>query len=169
MKTDDIKNLLNRFYLGETSPEEEKQLADFLLQEDIPSEFLSDRKLFLALHGHSVEVPYASSEKIESLIDSFKDEGLSNKKVKPLLHVRYWAIGVAASLALIFGVSQFQKSRQTSPVAFTDTYKNPDDAYRATMDALQLFSQNFSKGTQTVEKANARLEETQKIINKSTK
>lgn len=167
MKTDNIKQLLERFYSGETSPEEEKLLADFLLQDNVSDEFLTDKKLFLALNENLVEVPQSSSKAIESLIDSF-GEIPSEKKVKKL-HIRYWAIGVAASLAIIFGVSQFQKNQQADSTLFTDTYKNSDDAYRATMDALQLFSKNFSKGTESVEKANARLEKAQEIISKSTK
>ena len=168
MNTTDIKGLLQKFYEGETSLEEEKILADFLLQENVSDEFLPDKKLFLALSENSVDVPLASGKKIESLIDSFKNEDSSDKKVKKL-HIGYWAIGVAASVAIIFGVSQIQKSQQTEATLFTDTYKNPDDAYRATMNALQLFSDNFSKGTESVEKANAQLEKAQQIINKSTK
>lgn len=168
MNTTDIKGLLQKFYEGETSLEEEKILADFLLQENVSDEFLPDKKLFFALSENSVDVPTESSKKIESLIDSFKNEDSSDKKVKKL-HIGYWAIGVAASVAIIFGVSQFQKSQQAEAALFTDTYKNPDDAYRATMNALQLFSDNFSKGTESVEKANAQLEKAQQIINKSTK
>lgn len=168
MNTTDIKGLLQKFYEGETSSEEEKILADFLLQENVSDEFLPDKKLFFALSENSVDVPTESSKKIESLIDSFKNEDSSDKKVKKL-HIGYWAIGVAASVAIIFGVSQFQKSQQAEAALFTDTYKNPDDAYRATMNALQLFSDNFSKGTESVEKANAQLEKAQHIINKSTK
>ena len=168
MDTNNIKDLLEKFYQGETSLEEEKALADFLLQENTPDEFLSDKRLFRALHETAVDIPLESSRDIESLIDSFKEENSSDKKIKTL-HIKYWAIGVAASLALILGVRQFQKSQQADPVFFTDTYNNPDDAYRATMDALQLFSENFSKGTESVEKANAQLEKAQEIINKSTK
>lgn len=168
MNTNNIKDLLEKFYEGDTSLEEEQILADFLLQDDVPDEFLSDKKLFRALSENQVEVPPTSSKAIESLIDSFSEEKSSDNKAKKL-HVRYWAIGVAASAALIFGVSQFQKNQPADSTFFTDTYKNPDDAYQATMNALQLFSENFSKGTESVEKANAQLGKAQEIINKSTK
>lgn len=168
MDTNNIKNLLEKFYQGETSLEEEKALKNFLLQDNVHDKFLSDQKIFRALNETSVEVPIESSKAIESLIDSFEEEESSDRKIKTL-NIKYWAIGVAASLALILGVRQFQKSQQAESALYTDTYKNPDDAYRATMDALQLFSENFSKGTESVEKANAQLEKAQEIINKSTK
>jgi hypothetical protein len=120
------------------------------------------------LNENPVEISHNSGKAIESLIDSFNEEESSDKKMKKL-HIRYWAIGIAASIAIIFGVSQFQKSQTAESTLFTDTYKNSDDAYRATMDALQLFSENFSKGTESVEKANAQLEKAQKIISKSIK
>ncbi|HBG80806.1 MAG TPA: hypothetical protein DDW74_08795, partial [Porphyromonadaceae bacterium] len=59
--------------------------------------------------------------------------------------------------------------QQAESTLFTDAYKNPDDAYRATVEALQLFSDNFSKGTESVEKANMHLEKAQEIINQSLK
>jgi len=34
-----------------------------------------------------------------------------------------------------------------------DTYQNPNDAYRATMHALQLFSDNFEKACQPIRKS----------------
>ena len=46
----------------------------FLLQENVSDEFLPDKKLFFALSENSVDVPTESSKKIESLIDSFKNE-----------------------------------------------------------------------------------------------
>ncbi len=168
MNKNDIKNLLEKFYEGETSLKEEKILAGFLLQDNVPDEFSSDKKLFCALNENPVEISHNSGKAIESLIDSFNEEESSDKKMKKL-HIRYWAIGIAASIAIIFGVSQFQKSQTAESTLFTDTYKNSDDAYRATMDALQLFSENFSKGTESVEKANAQLEKAQKIISKSIK
>ncbi|MDO5664211.1 MAG: hypothetical protein Q4G63_03005 [Bacteroidia bacterium] len=168
MNTTNIKNLLEKFYRGETSPEEEKALADFLLRDNIPDEFLSDKKLFRALNETSVEVPLESSRAIELFIDSFEEKELSERKTKTL-NIKYWIIGAAASLALIFGVKLFQENQQIESTLFTDTYNDPNDAYRATMDALQLFSKNFSKGVESVEKANAQLEKAQEIINKSTK
>lgn len=160
MNSNDIRKLVKKFYEGKTSLEEERTLADFLLRDNVPDEFFPDSKLFYALNTHSMA--------IASLIDSFKEEQPSDKKIK-MSHAKYWAIGVAASFALILGVRQFQKSQQAESTLFTDTYKNPDDAYRATVEALQLFSDNFSKGTESVEKANMHLEKAQEIINQSLK
>ena len=168
MNTNDIKILLEKFYNGETSTEEEKALADFFLGEGVPDEFLSDRRLFCALSETPVEVPYESTQAVESLIDSFREEQPARKSIKTF-GLTYSIAGVAASLALIFGVIQYQKNRQQEATSLADTYKTPDEAYRATVDALQLFSENFSKGTESMEKANRHLEKAQEIINQSLK
>lgn len=163
----DIKILLDKFYRGETSRDEEKKLALFFTQESLPDEFSADKKVFLALNECTVEIPRETSRKIESLIDSF-EESPAKKPVKRL-QIKHWAIAAAASLLLILGIGHFYKNQQKEQPLLTDTYNSPDDAYRATMDALQLFSENFAKGAKPVEKANAHLAETQKIVNQSLK
>jgi hypothetical protein len=74
---------------------------------------------------------------------------------------------VAASVLLVFGIRFFVQSDSPKPALMADTYQNPDDAYRATMHALQLFSDNFEKGMQPIEKAAVHVEKTQKIIHQT--
>ncbi|HHT29094.1 MULTISPECIES: hypothetical protein [Petrimonas] len=167
MESNDIRKLLEKFYQGDTSLEEEKVLTAFFLQDDIPDELLSDKRLFCALNSESVEVPEESARTIEMLIDSFGEAEPSIRKIR-FFHARYWMAGVAASLALLFGINEFQK-QQRETALFSDTYNSPDEAYRATVAALQLFSENFSMGTESVEKANMHLEKAQEIINHSLK
>ena len=47
MKQEDIKQLLEKYWQGETSIEEEKQLHDFFLGNDIPEEWKKYRMLFV--------------------------------------------------------------------------------------------------------------------------
>lgn len=168
MNVAEIKNLLDKFYRGETSDSEEKILVRFFGESEVPEEFRPDQKLFAMLGKNRVKVPEDSARKIESLIDSFSCES-DTKKTSKRPRIFYLATAIAASLALVFGIAQFRKNQSADKPQFADTYKNPDDAYRATMDALQLFSQNFSKGTESIEKANAQLEKAHEIIQKSTK
>lgn len=166
MKTKDIEILLEKFYAGESTVNEEKKIAEFLSKDDLHEKFLPDRKVFEALSENCVNVPSVSAQKIESLIDSFA-EGTSNRRPKTR-SIKYWAVGIAASLALIFAVNMFQKNNKEETTLLVDTYETSDEAYKATIEALQLFSENFSKGTQAVEKANTKFQKAQEIINKST-
>ncbi len=167
METKYIEILLDKFYAGESTVEEEKQIAELLFRDNLPKKFMPDREVFEALNKNNVNVPANSAREIESLIDSFAEKTSTQKN--KIRNLKYWSVGIAASLALIFAINMFQKSNQTEGTLLVDTYENSDEAYKTTMEALQLFSENFSKGTETVEKANTKLQKTQEIINKSTK
>lgn len=164
MKIEDVKILLDKFYRGETSLDEEKRLSDFFRQENVPLELEHDRKVFLSLSDNEIQVPDNMERSIASLIDSFEDKSV--RKAAKIVSMRYSLIAVAASLLLVVGIGFFYQQHQKTQW-MADTYKNPDEAYTATINALQLFSENFSKGVEPMEKANAHIKETQKIINKS--
>lgn len=166
MKTEDITLLLDKFYRGETSLNEERYLNDFFCQENIPSELERDRNVFLSLAGNDVPVPDKLEWTITSLIDSLDKEEVQKPPRRTILKMRYSLVAVAASLMLLMGIGFFYQQQQKADMP-ADTYNNPDEAYRATMDALQLFSENFSKGIKPMERAEARIEETKQIVNKS--
>ena len=43
MNIEQIKSLLARFYEGQTTPEEERLLADFFRREDVPEDLQEDK------------------------------------------------------------------------------------------------------------------------------
>ena len=53
MTIEQIKSLLARFYEGQTTPEEERLLADFFRREDVPEDLQEDKQLFLLLTSNS--------------------------------------------------------------------------------------------------------------------
>lgn len=167
---DTIKQLLEKFYSGETSLEEEKILTDFFLNNPILSEWEADIKVFLSLTNKEIDTPKETLLEIEKLIDSLQEETCPavSRKAKTS-RIVYFALSVAASLLLIFGIVNFRESRQNNQPLLTDTYTNPDDAYVATMKAMRLFSENFSKGMTSLENANNRLEQTQQLVQKTIK
>ena len=63
MNIEQIKSLLARFYEGQTTPEEERQLADFFRREDVPEDLQEDKQLFLLLAQTSdQEMPRANED-----------------------------------------------------------------------------------------------------------
>ena len=67
---EEIRKLLDRFYLGETTLEEEKILQEYFTSGSIPEELLPDRDLFRALGeaDDSVAVPEGLNQKILNVI-----------------------------------------------------------------------------------------------------
>lgn len=167
MKTGDINTLLDKFYNGETSLEEEALLIELFSQENLAEEWEADRKVVVALSHIQRKAPSSLEQKIDVLIDSFdqKEKSLQQKSRRILMRMRL--IGVAASVSIIIAIamwSQIQHKRVDKTVA--DTFQTPEEAQAATIQALQLFSQHFSKGMQPLKKADKQLEQTQDIVNK---
>jgi hypothetical protein len=71
MQIEEIHKLLDRFYKGETSLDEEKRLSDFFRQEVVPTSLEEDRRVFLSFYDQNVPIPSDLEQRISALIDSF--------------------------------------------------------------------------------------------------
>ncbi len=49
MKVNEIEQLLTRYYDGETSETEEKELKRFFTEEDVPAHLLAEKEIFMQL------------------------------------------------------------------------------------------------------------------------
>lgn len=93
MNKEEIRLLLHRFYLGETTIEEEQRLISLLLSDDCPDDLKAERHVVISLaKDEAVAVPEDLEQKIKTAIRT-ADTGLS----------RRWWMGVAAGLLLIIG------------------------------------------------------------------
>ena len=52
MKVNEIERLLARYYDGETSDTEEKELKRFFTEEDVPAHLLAEKEIFMQLAAH---------------------------------------------------------------------------------------------------------------------
>ena len=81
MNIEQIKSLLARFYEGQTTPEEERLLADFFRREDVPEDLQEDKQLFLLLAQTSdQEMPQDIAEEITAFVNN-----LGQTEKKPVL------------------------------------------------------------------------------------
>ncbi len=141
MKQEQVQKLLEKFYNGETTLEEEKKLRDYFLAGEVPEALAADREYFLAMAGyHSKKSSSSLTTSLESLVDTYTPEArIRRLPVKPALA---WSLSVAASLLILAGV-YITLMRQ----APKDTYSDPQLAYRETQRVLLYVSQQFNKGT----------------------
>lgn len=141
MERNQINSLLQKYYEGMSSRDEERKLLDFFLGSDVPAELDIDRKHFLALadmQNEEIEVPANLESNILARL------AVEQKPVS-LLKSRfvYTAISVAAGLALIVSTFMFLNKQQN-----LGTYDDPQIAYAETKEALELVSQFFNMGTE---------------------
>ena len=81
MNIEQVKSLLSRFYEGQTTPEEERQLVAFFHREDVPEDLQEDKQLFLLLAQTSdQEMPQDIAEEITAFVNN-----LGQTKIQPLI------------------------------------------------------------------------------------
>ncbi|MDR1407470.1 MAG: hypothetical protein LBJ23_05420 [Tannerella sp.] len=142
MKQMDIQQLLEKYYAGETAPEEERRLEDYFLSDGSTDERREkDRKLFRALHEASREVPKGVSARLEATLRRLEESGQPFRT-----HTLWrWAGSAAAVAILCAGIFFATRSDMRQP-AVADTYDNPEEAALMAEKTLRYVSDKLNKG-----------------------
>lgn len=153
MKTDNIKKLLEAFYEGQTTPEQDKDIYSYFVQDDIDLDLEKERNVFLNLHSISEhnEMPTEAKLRLERFIDELaeKEEQHNAKKILPWK----WIGGIAASVLIIASTALYLQTSTPDHKLLVDTYNNPQDAYIETQKAMSLVSSKLNKGFEQYGKA----------------
>lgn len=155
MKEDTIRHLLEKYYNGETDVNEEKILEDYFMHDEVSAEFSVDKEVFCRLaeikENDEPTVPEGMDKRISDNIDMWEKQG---KADKPRYYTLYkYVSGIAAAVVILIGISVFMPKNQEDSAVMQDTFDNPQEAYMATENALQLFAEAFNKGDAQIEKA----------------
>lgn len=144
----DIRKMLDRFYLGETTLEEEKKLYDYFSSNAVPEEFIPDKELFQTMGSgdHAIEVPEDLNQKIISSIDQVERKATRTRRISI-----FSLSGLAAGLLVMIAVYLFY-IRTESPTflathQMADTYENPMDAYEEAKRTLAYVAAKLNNGT----------------------
>ncbi len=178
MTIEQIKSLLARFYEGQTTPEEERLLADFFRREDVPEDLQEDKQLFLLLAQTSdQEMPQDIADEIATFVNN-----LGKSDIQPLTHVSQQRKGViyrlktppkmfyrvAATVAILLaiggGVFFHQQTYTTDP--FRDTCKTPEEAAAELHKANAMITKASQQCLAPTRNAFEQVEDTKEIINK---
>lgn len=168
MKVDEVEKLINAFYEGNTSIEEEKALLHYFRTADVPEHLLAEKEMFLNLAIHEPEVPGGLEKKLSGLIDTWEQAEKEQLSIKPAGKINWrWVSGIAAGILLIFSVWTYTDYHATNVDTLqADTYANPDDALKEAQKALALVSKNLNKGMSQLESANSQMKKVDTILNK---
>jgi len=121
--------LLQRFYSGESTIEEEKELKDFFTANDVPRHLWAEQEMFTY---------YDVGGK-----DEIGGKELENRIINTIERAEYMMSSAAAVVALLI-VAYFAFIFDTS---MQDTYDNPEIAYIQTKETLLLISAKLNEGT----------------------
>ncbi len=143
-----VRKLLERFYQGETSLEEERWLQDYLSSTSVPEELLADQELFRAFKGKedSIVIPRDLNTKILNSIDQQERSRLRTRRIG-----LYSFSGLAAGLLALVAVYVFflrtDEPKLLSAQQGIDTYADPMDAYEEAKKTLAYVSGKLNTGT----------------------
>jgi hypothetical protein len=141
MNTEEIRELLAKYYNAECSEEEESRLKEYFASGTVPDEFLNDKEIF-GYYSHASEIPESSAGFGERIISSFYEKERIEKvhgRRKFILVVS----GIAAGLAILTGVYFFLERDRD----LRDTYSDPETAYNEAMIILYNVSGRLNNGT----------------------
>lgn len=140
MKEEKLKRLLEKYYSGESTDNDEKQLKDFFSYRKTDDSFEADRAFFSALSDLE-KMPDPSSDFENRIVKAITN---IDRQRKVNIFSRHYIsiIGVAAAFLLLIG-SYFIFIYKAEP---KDTYSDPQIAYAETMKILREVSVKFNRG-----------------------
>ncbi len=158
-----IRTLLEKYYSGDTSIDEENTLRNYFEGEDIDSEFITDKDIFLYnIHEKKAE------EYIPDLTDEIWNNIQKNDSGETSNQNRlvYFYLRIAAGIIILFGVYfliQNQIFNKGYKIKYSDTYNNPEQAYKQARETLLYVSVMLNKGTDHMEPIHKVNKEAQKL------
>lgn len=99
-----IDELLDKYFEGETSCEEERELRRFFTEEEVPEHLQMYRPLFAYLNREATSMAEPTEEK--SVTTESAKEVPAQRKPSRLYRTFYAVSGIAAGLLLLFGVAK---------------------------------------------------------------
>lgn len=172
-----IKSLLARFYEGQTTPEEERLLADFFRREDVPEDLQEDKQLFLLLAQTSdQEMPQDIAEEITAFVNN-----LGQTKIQPLIPEdkqrkgvifrlktppkMWYRVAATVAILLAIGGGVLHHQRTYTPDPFRDTCATPEEAAAQIQRANSMIAKATEQCMAPTSKALQKADATKQVIN----
>ena len=164
MKEEDLKVLIEKYYSGESTENEEITLRNYFLNNESPKGMEAEAKIFRSYSTY-YELPIPAVDFEDRII---AEVDLS-RKVTELKQIRRYIpyISAAAGILILIATHFFFVNRSGSE----DTYTDPQIAYNETMKILLNVSSRLNNGAQALEpisKFNSASAKSFEIIDKST-
>lgn len=167
MNTDKLTQLLESFYEGTTTVDEEQELYLYFTSENVPEELEVEKTVFLNLYSLPVdddaEMPFSLNDKLSSLIDDLAQKEKPKRRNVMLRRVS----AIAASLLLLISVGLFMLNDRHPQHMLVDTYTDPREAYIETQKALEMISSKLNDGLDPLKKAGDDMSKVNQILNQS--
>lgn len=142
MNTEELKKILEKYYEGKASEEEELTLRKFFSENNVPVGFETEKEIF-GFYERMGKIPDLSPD-FEGKIIAGIDKNISGSLKKRRLVISL--LSAAAGVLILTGLYFFFLNK-TEP---GDTFSDPELAYAETLKILYNVSLQFNNGTQTL-------------------
>lgn len=152
MKSEEVKIVLERYFEGETTLEEERWLSEYFRQEQLSEELMPYREWFAGLRVEAGDTHLTVAKDANFTVA--KDTHLTIAGLKEMMmekerrrkvrvrSLRTTFTGIAASLLVVVG-ALFWTQRQPE---YRDTFDNPEEAVAVATETLTFVSARYNKG-----------------------
>jgi hypothetical protein len=162
MKEEKLRQLLNKYYDGNTSPAEEKELKEYFSGNEILQGYEAEKDIFRH-YTLSERIPSDDFEK--RIIQAVDDLEIDERE--KIIRMRYISALSAAAAILILVGSWFIFFQEREPA---DSFSDPQIAYAETMKILNYVSVKLNRGTialQPISKINSTARISKRSIDRS--
>jgi hypothetical protein len=137
MENNRIKKLLERYFDGQSSLNEEQELQAYFCSGEIDAEFLPYAALFKGIGGLQQEKQLLSGD---DLMDFILEQEHKEKR-----RLRYlWQTVSAIAAILLIALLVFHSQQDSTP--WKDTFSDPNVAYTEASKTLQFVAAKYQKG-----------------------
>ncbi|HSD14666.1 MAG TPA: hypothetical protein VLB74_08465 [Flavobacterium sp.] len=137
MELHKIEILVDKYFAGETSIAEEKELKNYFSSSDV-APHLEQYKAIFGYFGQAKQEQFTRTVPLQPRKRNYVA----------------W-ISVAASIAVLSGTLYFMNQPSEQPVANgLGTFDDPELAFQETQKALQMVSENVNEGVKSIEYVN---------------
>lgn len=144
MEPNEIMKLLENYYEGSASLQEEQQLRNYFQKNEVPDELSADKKLFAFIHSETSSVPMSVGleEKLSGWVDRQNQKEGKSKRLLFTLKMASIAAGVAIMVISYIAIDQYSKKTLSK-----DTFDDPQIAYAEVKKTLLYISEQLNRGT----------------------
>lgn len=140
MDSQKIKFLLDKYYQGKTSLEEERVLKEYFSQQNSSYNDTADKEILSHFNSDKTFLPANFMDEMDEIVEC--EWKYSSKR--RFLKIVKWSSSIAAVLIIAVGVFVFNK---VGSPAYTDTYQTEEEAYMETKKVLLFISNTMNNKT----------------------
>ncbi len=143
-----IEKILQKYFEGDTSLQEEEQLKSFFQQDDVPPHLMSLKELFIT-YSREKEIEVLDKQFDNDIMSHIESEGIISMKRKRRTTI-YMISGIAASILILITFFLYINILTKS---IEDTFSDPQIAYNEAKNIMLFVSEKLNRGTEPLNNA----------------